>query len=132
MVVLPGESNKETIVRNAPAANDEARGKLVAEADRYAREKTDIEKAARDLDAEAKSLDAQSERAISPHHRLAQVAGAGAGGHRAGRAHGTDPSALDAGAVRSQRCSWNHVLGDRLDFRIIIPTSRADVQIALN
>ena len=67
------KSIKETIVRNASAANDEARGKLLAEADRYAREKTDIEKMARDLDAEAKSLDAQSERAIGPHHRLAQA-----------------------------------------------------------
>lgn len=67
------KSIKETIVRSVPAANDEARGKLLAEAERYAKEKGDIEKTARGLDAEAKTLDEQSEHAIRPHHRLAQA-----------------------------------------------------------
>jgi len=67
------KSIKETIVRSAFAANDQGRDKLLAEADRYAKEKGDIEKAARGLDAEAKLLDEQSEKAVHPHHRLAQA-----------------------------------------------------------
>ena len=67
------KSIKETIVRSAIAANDQRRDQLLAEAERYAKEKGDIEKVARGLDTQAKLLDEQSEKAVHPHHRLAQA-----------------------------------------------------------
>ena len=67
------KSVKEAIVRSAYAPNDEARAGLLTEAERYSKEKSAIEKEARKLDAEARALDEQSERAVHPHHRLAQA-----------------------------------------------------------
>jgi preprotein translocase subunit SecF len=64
---------KEIIVSNATAANEADRARLAAEAARYAKEKKEIEAAARKLDAESRENDEASEKAVAPHHRLAQA-----------------------------------------------------------
>jgi preprotein translocase subunit SecF len=64
---------KEIVVANAMPATDADRARLSAEAARYAKEKKDIEAAARKLDEESKKNDEASERAVAPHHRLAQA-----------------------------------------------------------
>lgn len=67
------KSIKEVIVGHAPAANDAERATLAADAQRYATEKKELEQKAHELDTESQQLDAQSEKAIAPHHRLAQA-----------------------------------------------------------
>jgi preprotein translocase subunit SecF len=67
------KSVKEAVVRSAYAPDEPARARLATEAERYAKEKADIEKQARALDAQAHQLDERSEVAVRPHHRLAQA-----------------------------------------------------------
>lgn len=64
---------KEVIVAHAPGASDAERQVLVAEAKRYATEKSDIEKKARDFEVESHAADLASGRAFKPHHHLAQA-----------------------------------------------------------
>ena len=64
---------KQVIIEHAVGASESERTALAAEARRYADEKADIQKAAKNFDAEAKVADAASARAFEPHHHLAQA-----------------------------------------------------------
>jgi hypothetical protein len=63
---------KEIIVAHTAGASASERAALAADAQRYATEKTEIQKKARELDDEAHAADQASARAFHPHHRLAQ------------------------------------------------------------
>lgn len=64
---------KEVVVAHANAANEVERQALTSEAQRYASEKSAIEKRARDFEVESRSADLASGRAFRPHHHLAQA-----------------------------------------------------------
>ncbi|MBV8565526.1 MAG: DUF4337 domain-containing protein [Methylobacteriaceae bacterium] len=53
------------------AADDKAREKFKADAERYAKEKDDIKKDADKLTSESQSLDGQSQAKVVPHERMA-------------------------------------------------------------
>lgn len=67
------KSIKQSIVKYAMPANDEMRARFAEEAARYDAEKKDLETRAKALDEESVHLNEQSEKAIAPHHRLAQA-----------------------------------------------------------
>lgn len=64
---------KQVILEHSVGASDAERTALAAEAQRYADERTDIQKAAKNFDEAAKAADAASARAFEPHHHLAQA-----------------------------------------------------------
>jgi len=67
------KSVKQAIVKYSTPTNEEMRAKLADEAARYDAEKKEVEEKAKALDEESRQLDEQSERAVAPHHRLAQA-----------------------------------------------------------
>lgn len=67
------KSVKQVVVEHAPGSDDAERARLKAEAEKYAKEKSEIQEKATELDKESKQFDARSEQAIAPHHRLAQA-----------------------------------------------------------
>ena len=64
---------KEVVVAHATAASEAERQALAAETQRYATEKSAIEKKARAFEAESRAADLASARAFQPHHQLAQA-----------------------------------------------------------
>lgn len=64
---------KQVIIEHTAGSNDAERASLAAEAKRYADEKADIQKAAKELDKDSRVADAQSARAFQPHEHLAQA-----------------------------------------------------------
>ncbi len=62
---------KEVILENAAGAGAADKARLVAEAQRYAAEKKDIEEHARKLDEESAAHDKASAKALAPRPRLA-------------------------------------------------------------
>ena len=64
---------KQVIMELAAGRTDAERTALLAEAKRYADEKSAIQKQAQALDVEAKAADSASARAFEPHRHLAQA-----------------------------------------------------------
>ena len=64
---------KQVILEHSVGTSEAERAALAAEARRYADEKAEIQKAARNFDEAAKAADAASARAFEPHHHLAQA-----------------------------------------------------------
>jgi hypothetical protein len=98
---------KQVIVERAPAATADERTAQAAEAARYAKEKEDIQVEAKKLDAESAASDAESIKAVAPHH-------ARAGRDRDGRVDGVDAATLDAELLGSVRRGRHRVLDHRL------------------
>jgi preprotein translocase subunit SecF len=64
---------KQVIVERATATTADERTAQAAEAARYAKEKEAIQVEAKKLDAESAASDAESMKAVAPHHQLARA-----------------------------------------------------------